>query len=904
MSRYRKPLHRLKLAVAVTACWVVPACWLAPRASATTYVAMSDAALFDGSPAVVLGRVVALESVPVNAVPAVDYYVDVEETLKGAPQPGERVTVRVPGGVRPDGIALKIWGAPRFAPGEEVLLFLEPAAHGTFALHQFLLGAFHLAHRDGEKIAWRHLEEAHEVRLKGQPPNPRGRRHAERFGHWLEDRGSGLERLPDYFLPEEEHASEGTVAPPGTPPKFALVTSSTEPPPLGCGSDGGHPVRWFTHRTPWPVTWRYHADGQPGLEAGGLNEFLAALLAWGDDPNTPIRYLHIGSTRLTNGFQRQDGVNSIVFGDPNDEIGGNFASTGVLAVGGPWFSCELERYSGEDFHPIVEADIVVQDGVSAFFETFDDPSHAVRELFAHELGHTLGLAHSLRPDALMRALIHADGRGAALDRDDLAAAYHLYGRPGFPVDTDGSTDVTPRVPEPPVGLTAGVEGFDRVRLTWTDTSLTESNFRVERRRRGDPNYELAGTSPAGRNEFLDTVEPEGAYTYRVLAQNGTGRSAPTRPVYVEMPEDLRPDAPASLWAAPTSDSTVRLSWEDVSDDEDGFVIELLTDEGFKPSPIQAPANTTAVDVQGLRPAETFTFRVRAMNDFGPSAATAPAPATTFGDAVACRAQGRLLCLGAGRFSVGVELVSVQGTARPATAVPLTGRSGVFRFFRAGNPEVAVRLVDDPHQDTLRLVLAGLSNLEYRVEILDSVTGKLARYHHPPGETCIPESRRVFHFPRIPLKDASPTRFAEASYAAEVASERTSAPGALAQYLPPLIPRGGQCEHDAWTLCLLDGRFSVELQRTDMAEQLPALARGGDGESGFFSFSDPRQPDVVFKLLDARVINGRAWVFSSPPLAGGAYRITVTDTASGRRRSYDSEAASGCAVADTLFFALE
>ncbi|HEX7182374.1 MAG TPA: matrixin family metalloprotease, partial [Thermoanaerobaculia bacterium] len=59
---------------------------------------------------------------------------------------------------------------------------------------------------------------------------------------------------------------------------------------------------------------------------------------------------------------------------------------------------------------------------------------AAEELFAHELGHTLGIDHSEVDEALMRPYIHNDGRGASLRADDRAALAALYTPPPPPAD--------------------------------------------------------------------------------------------------------------------------------------------------------------------------------------------------------------------------------------------------------------------------------------------------------------------------------------------------------------------------------------------------------------------------------------------------------------------------------------
>src|SRR3954467_9700997 len=123
---------------------------------------MPDSALADQSAVVAEVKIVDVSGARLDGQPATDYLVEVDRVLKGSLS-GSTVVVRVPGGVDPQGLGLKIWGAPRFGKDEEALLFLRPAKDGTYRILHLMLGAFHQRTVDGKTVALRDLSDAHDV---------------------------------------------------------------------------------------------------------------------------------------------------------------------------------------------------------------------------------------------------------------------------------------------------------------------------------------------------------------------------------------------------------------------------------------------------------------------------------------------------------------------------------------------------------------------------------------------------------------------------------------------------------------------------------------------------------------------------------------------------------------------
>jgi hypothetical protein len=489
-------------------------------ARATSYVMVSDEALVDASPLAVVGRIVSVDKAAVQhggAAVATEYRVAVEEQLKGQ-APAKTLSVRVPGGLAANGLGLKIYGAPTFRKGERALLFLQPDRQGGYRLVHFLLGAFHEVPAGARSLAVRNLKEASEMRVTAsglEEVRPAGRdtlRDFAAFAQWVKERAHGVAHTA--YRVEDRDGSLRQVT-----GKYTLFEDPGD----------GKNLRWFDFDNGGNVPWKALATGQTGLSGGGYAEFQAALQAWNNEPQTPVDYRYTGTTASTNGLDTYDELNTIVFNDPSDILPDfSCASGGVLALGGPWYQSATTVFQGKAYHSIPNADIVINNGIGCFFSSSPNAVKAAQELFGHELGHTLGLGHSCGDssgpdpgcsnptfsDALMRAYVHDDSRGARLNSDDQAGIRSLYKQGG------GNN-----APGAPSNLTAAATSGNEVHLTWHDNSSNETEFRIEVKVLGGSFADIGGV-PANTTEAdVSGLTPASGYAFRVRARNSFGDSA-------------------------------------------------------------------------------------------------------------------------------------------------------------------------------------------------------------------------------------------------------------------------------------------------------------------------------------------------------------------------------------------
>ena len=486
---------------------------------ATSYVMPTDAQLVAKSPLIV--RAVAADAAagPDRARPVTDTTFEVSEVFKGF-LPASTIVVRSPGGRTSDGRYYKVYGAARFSVGGESLLFLTPNDDGTYAVVDLALGAFHRRTTPGSDsdIVLRDLSESHSLAASSTGVA----RDLDGFVAWLRDPAGAPEAMASY-----RRALPSATAPFLDPDFFNITVSPEGFPPDGCDTNAGNAVRWEEFDRGLTVPFLAFEGGQPGIPGGGFNEIATAMAAWNSVSSSRVDLAFAGTTTRTIAIGGTDEVNSISFEDPNDQIPGNFSGAGIVAIATVFFDCFTVRsFLNGTAHPLLEAGIVTQNGTGSFYlGNANNPVQAFIELMTHELGHTVGLAHSCGDpsveactsgtppnNAIMRAILHNDGRGADLNSDDRAGIRFLY-----PL-------IVGQVPNAPSNLTVTAGSTSTLELGWSDNSFDETLFEIEERELGG-NFTLVATAtPGTTTATISGLGETTAREYRVRARSEVGFS--------------------------------------------------------------------------------------------------------------------------------------------------------------------------------------------------------------------------------------------------------------------------------------------------------------------------------------------------------------------------------------------
>ena len=296
--------------------------------------------------------------------------------------------------------------------------------------------------------------------------------------------------------------------------------------------DAGREIPYRVDATAWPA----------GLSLDeALGGVARAFAAWAEATGLRFRLDAVEDFgAAADGMREEDGIIRIQLHDLHGRIDDPLALAfgGLFAARGPLGSGYGGRVFDQEFHRTTGGYVIVNHR-----QEFLSDLRTLEEVLAHEIGHTLGLAHSSdspgeadpeRADALMFFRVHADGRGARIapwDRQAARCAYPEGSSPpaAFPgilhavTVAGGSQHLLPellRVPvhRGPPGISSGGSPWS-IRLFPAATSSHYGEFTAEG---GDIVYhplgffEQAALHPSGGG-FYDRA------VYRV--ENGTHASA-------------------------------------------------------------------------------------------------------------------------------------------------------------------------------------------------------------------------------------------------------------------------------------------------------------------------------------------------------------------------------------------
>jgi predicted outer membrane repeat protein len=231
----------------------------------------------------------------------------------------------------------------------------------------------------------------------------------------------------------------------------------------------------------------------------------------------------------------------------------------------------------------------------------------------------------------------------------------------------------------------------------------------------------------------------------------------------------------------------------------------------------------------------------------------------------------ILCLASARFHIQVQWDLPTGESGDGHPIALSDDTGTFWFFDPANVELVVKIVDGRALNGCFWVFYGaLSNVGYTLMVTDTVTGAVNAYVNPQGQLASIADTSAF----LGTGNAPP--------------------------VPPVTgpppPAPGSCAATPGELCL-GNRFRVDVAWRTRTAAGKATAVPLTGDTGYLWFFSAAEVDLVVKILDGRSINGDFWVFYGA-LSNVEYTIKITDSQSGRTKTYVNPQGTLASVADT------
>lgn len=428
------------------------------EAQAAVSIYMPPEALAQRSPWIVEGTVQASRSGFDPQTGSLATYVTLAvEMVHRGPSQHETIVIREAGG-RYAGLVHETDAVPVYQAGERVFVFLEPARDGALRTSGMFFGKFAIEDDPEGRLRWagRDLDgqgtivhrpaQATErfvlgdlVALANTVPARAATRVADGQAAAPSRVRTSAELLPvppeyDRLLWDDDTrapasqdlqsaAGLAALVDPLSAPDTPTASATFRPlsllwPSRWLSPDLGHAVVVNIDRARNPL-----GDG-----AAAATEILRAMAAWSEVPESRFTFVagdtdfDYAGTYAGSPAKLHTGTNVVLFDDPYNDISNPSGCSGVLAIGGYWRT--EDKYStvnGVEFHSAVQLYVIFSNDFECVLGVPDD----LAEIATHELGHGIGIGHSVADDAIMRSSPYRF-RGPRLGLDDRDAAHCCY----------------------------------------------------------------------------------------------------------------------------------------------------------------------------------------------------------------------------------------------------------------------------------------------------------------------------------------------------------------------------------------------------------------------------------------------------------------------------------------------
>ncbi|MYD85836.1 MAG: hypothetical protein F4Y14_06445 [Acidobacteria bacterium] len=360
---------------------------------------------------------------------------------------------------------------------------------------------------------------------------------------------------------------------------------------------------------------------------------------------------------------------------------------------------------------------------------------------------------------------------------------------------------------------------------------------------------------------------------------GTGEPPPPPPP----PPTAVPARPTDLKVMPTGSTSVKVTWTDQSNNEDGFQVHARLHGSGWETVATVPANAESADIDGLESGGRYDFRVRAYNRDGGRNSNVVTFVLQAADYTDCVPSASQITFAHGyTVSMCVEYQKDGETVvEDAKNYDLESReSGILYFFDRDNAEVLVKVLDACAVNQHRWVfVAPVTDLAFNLYVEEAATGEVWEHRNPKGGQTASTESDVAAFPC----GAAASAVADGGGAAGTGVELVDAgfPAAEAVVVPPptaaeptpvgvaqaIAPNEAtDCEPQPVTT--LAGGYTVNMCVEYLKDGNPEVREARDfgldsQQSGLLYFFERSNAEVLIKVLDACGVNGYRWVFVAP-----------------------------------------